>query len=239
MIELVVFDLAGTTVYDGDAVNSCFRGALSSAGVNADPDAIDAVMGWYKPDAIRALLFGSDVDASEARVHVIHDEFVRLMCDYYAHDPSVREIPGAGAVFARLQAAGVRVAVNSGFSRPVVTILLQRLGWSRSGLIDAEITSDEVLRGRPHPEMIRTLMSRFGITDPARVAKIGDTRVDLEEGANAGCGLNIGVITGCYSREQLERCPHTHILSSVAELPALVLRGEALGAATRPLAVHA
>lgn len=239
MIELVVFDLAGTTVYDGDAVKSCFRGALASAGVNADPDAIDAVMGWYKPDAIRALLLGSDSDASEARVHLIHEEFVRLMCEYYAHDPWVREIPGAGAAFARLQAAGVRVAVNSGFSRPVVTILLERLGWSGSGLIDAEITSDEVPRGRPYPDMIRSLMSRLEITDPARVAKIGDTRVDLEEGANAGCGLNVGVTTGSYSREQLERCPHTHILSSVAELPALLLGDEIRGVATRLLAVPA
>ena len=33
MIELVVFDMAGTTVYDGDAVNASFRATLAGAGL--------------------------------------------------------------------------------------------------------------------------------------------------------------------------------------------------------------
>ena len=33
MIELVVFDLAGTTVYDGDGVAASFRAALALAGL--------------------------------------------------------------------------------------------------------------------------------------------------------------------------------------------------------------
>jgi hypothetical protein len=33
----------------------------------------------------------------------------------------------------------------------------------------------------------------------------------------------IGVMTGSFSREQLQACPHSHILESVAEVPALLL----------------
>ena len=36
-------------------------------------------------------------------------------------------------------------------------------------------------------------MQRLGVLDAARVAKVGDTSVDLQEGKNAGCGLVIGV----------------------------------------------
>jgi len=75
-----------------------------------------------------------------------------------------------------------------------------------------------VPRGRPHPDMIQLLMSRFEIRDPKEVAKVGDTPADLEEGTNAGCGLVIGVTQGTHSRTQLEEYPHTHLIDSVADL---------------------
>jgi phosphoglycolate phosphatase-like HAD superfamily hydrolase len=65
-------------------------------------------------------------------------------------------------------------------------------------------------------------MQRFGVTSPSRVAKVGDTPADLEEGRNAGCGLIVGVTSGTHTREQLERCPHTHLIEDVRELPGLL-----------------
>jgi phosphoglycolate phosphatase-like HAD superfamily hydrolase len=68
-------------------------------------------------------------------------------------------------------------------------------------------------------------MTRLGVADARWVAKVGDTRADLEEGSNAGCGVVIGVTTGTCSREELQACPHSHIVGSVAEVPALLLSG--------------
>ncbi len=45
--------------------------------------------------------------------------------------------------------------------------------------------------------------------------------LDLQAGQNAGVLYNIGVLSGAQAKEQLEREPHTHLLSSVATLPAL------------------
>jgi phosphonatase-like hydrolase len=228
MIELVVFDMAGTTVYDGDAVNASFRATLAAWGIEAEPAAVNAVMGLPKPEAIRTLLeqFGRPrgVDPSAGNISAVHEDFTRRMCAYYTTDPAVREIPGAAAAFAALRRAGIKVALNTGFFRPIAEALLARLGWRAPDVIDAVATSDEVPHGRPHPDMIRQLMHRLGVQDSRRVAKVGDTRADLEEGANAGCGLVIGVTTGSFSREQLQACPHSHILESVAEIPALLLR---------------
>ena len=78
-------------------------------------------------------------------------------------------------------------------------------------------------RGRPRPDMIRLLMARLGVTDPQRVAKVGDTPVDLEEGKNAGCRFVIGVTTGAFTRQELEKHPHTLIVDSVVEVPGIVL----------------
>lgn len=227
MIELVVFDMAGTTVHDGDAVNSSFRAAMATRGVEADPAVVRTVMGLPKPEAIRILLErfgGGRIAATTDTIDTIHQDFTRRMCHYYATDPAVREIPGASAAFATLRRAGIKIALNTGFFRPITTVLLQRLGWSAPAVIDADVTSDEVPRGRPHPDMIRHLMDRLGVRDPQHVAKVGDTQVDLEEGTNAGCGLVIGVTTGAYTREQLKAYPHTHIVDSIVDVPALVLR---------------
>jgi phosphonatase-like hydrolase len=227
MIELVVFDMAGTTVYDGDAVNACFRTTLAARGLEADLAVVNTVMGLPKPEAIRILLeqFGRPIGMipSAETINAIHEEFTSRMRDYYATDPAVREIPGTAAVFAALRRAGIKVALNTGFFRPIAEVLLARLGWGAPAVIDADVTSDEVERGRPHPYMIQHLMTRLGIQNPHWVAKVGDTKADLEEGTNAGCGLVIGVTTGSHSRDQLQASPHTHILESVAEVPALLI----------------
>lgn len=227
MIELVVFDIAGTTVYDDDAVNASFRATLAAWGIDAEPAVVNTVMGLPKPEAVRILLEryagrrGESAPAEE--VNAIHEDFVRRMRDYYASAPSLREVEGASAVFAALRRVGIKVALNTGFSRAVADVPLARLGWRVPAVIDADVASDEVPRGRPHPDMIHWLMARLDIRDARRVAKVGDTKADLEEGTNAGCGLVIGVTTGSFTREQLQACPHSHILASVADVPALLL----------------
>jgi phosphonatase-like hydrolase len=227
MIELVVFDMAGTALYDGDAVNTAFRATLAAWGIEAEPAAVNRVMGLPKPEAIRILLehLGRPhgVKASPENINALHEDFTSRMRHYYGTDPAVREVPGAAVAFAALRRAGIKVALNTGFSRGIADVLLARLGWRWPAVIDADVTSDEVLRGRPHPDMIQHLMTRLGIQDARRVAKVGDTKADLEEGTNAGCALVIGVTTGSFSREQLQACPHTHIRGSVAEIPALLL----------------
>ena len=65
-------------------------------------------------------------------------------------------------------------------------------------------------------------MRRLGLFDVARVVSIGDTVSDLEAGANAGTGFNVGVLSGAHSREQLQGAPHTALITSVAELPELL-----------------
>src|SRR5262245_49627121 len=102
MFELVVFDMAGTTVHEGDGVNSSFVAALASVGVEADPARVNAVMGLPKPEAIRTLLAGAGRRATDGEIHAVHEDFTRRMRAYYATDPAVREIPGAAAAFAVL-----------------------------------------------------------------------------------------------------------------------------------------
>jgi phosphoglycolate phosphatase-like HAD superfamily hydrolase len=50
---------------------------------------------------------------------------------------------------------------------------------------------------------------------------IGDTPLDLEAGSHARAGWVVGVLSGAHGIETLGATRHTHLLPSVAQLPAL------------------
>ena len=62
--------------------------------------------------------------------------------------------------------------------------------------VDDFISSGDVSMGRPYPYMIHRIMERNNILSVKHVAKVGDTKNDVKEGKNAGCGITIGVQTG-------------------------------------------
>jgi phosphonatase-like hydrolase len=225
-MELVVFDMAGTTVYDGDAVNDCLRAALAAAGTMVTRDEINGVMGNAKPIAIRTLLVEKAADAgsvTDAIVERTHADFLARMVLHYRTSPEVREADGASDTFRRLRAAGIRVALDTGFSRDIADVILARLGWAHGGIIDTSVTSDEVARGRPHPDLIYRAMELTGVREARNVAKVGDTPADLRQGAAAGCGLVVGVTSGSHTREELLGEPHTHLIDRLEELVPLAL----------------
>jgi phosphonatase-like hydrolase len=215
--------MAGTTVSEGGAVYQCLRDTLAANGLEVSANSVHQVKGMDKYEALRILIEKSDMrEDLLPGLDVIHEDFVERMIEFYRSDPSVGEIPGASETFRRLRRAGVKVALNTGFSRDIAQTLIDRLNWERDDLIDASVTSDEVDCGRPRPDMIRLLMMKLGVADPRRIAKVGDTPADLLEGRNAECGLVIGVTRGASTREQLEGFPHDHLIGSVADLPELL-----------------
>lgn len=223
-IQLVVFDMAGTTVAEGGAVYQAVRETLRREGIDVSDDRLHEIKGRDKREALEMLIRSSpQAPMLLPQMDRIHGDFVERLMAYYQNQPDVSEVPGTTSVWRTLRAAGCRIAMNTGFSRPIAQLLIDRMGWERAGLIDGSITSDEVDRGRPHPDMIHSLMRRLRVQDPMHVAKVGDAPSDLWEGKNAQCGRVIGVTFGASTRQQLEVVPHDVIIDSMLELP------EALG----------
>ena len=82
--------------------------------------------------------------------------------------------------------------------------------------------AEDVVQGRPAPDLILRSMKLCGVADPMRVAVVGDTKNDLLAAHNAGTGWSIAVLSGAHGFEILSRHPHSAILESVAELPAWI-----------------
>jgi phosphonatase-like hydrolase len=215
--RLVIFDIAGTTVADPGFVAQAFAGAMGAAGHTIDPDKVRPLMGYQKPLAIARLLGEA---ATPVLIERIHADFVQRMLMCYREWPGVEPLPFAEALFERLRARGVRIGLNTGFSRDIANTIIERLDWRQR--FDALIASDEVPEGRPAPHMIQKLMAQFGLDDPRQVVKVGDTEVDVNEGRNAGVGLNVAVTTGAFTHAEL--LPHAPdcIIDSLDELPPML-----------------
>lgn len=223
MIDLMVFDLAGTTVKENFDVQRVLKNSFDKAGLSITIEQANKVMGIPKPVAIMQLLQSLNYPAiTQEFIRQIHADFVSDMISFYQHDNTVEENNGVSETFRRLKQQGIKVMVDTGFDRPIVTSLLARMGWQDNGLIEGSITSDEVSNGRPHPDMIYKAMQMSGVTDVKRVAKIGDTLSDLGEGHSAGCGLVIGITSGAFTHEQLAALPHTHIIQQIPEVLKIV-----------------
>ena len=220
MVKLVLMDMAGTTVEDPDGVGRCLKDALTEASVPWKAESVNAIMGIPKPVAIKVLMEEAGLDPTVEQIDTIHRRFRERMLDYYRTDPDVKEVEGASDLFRTLKASGIKVALDTGFDRMIVDTLVERMGWTPE-LLDATIASDEVERGRPHPDLVYRAMELLGIEDVKDVAKVGDTPSDLGEGTAAGCGWVIGVTEGTHSRELLEPHPHTHLVGSIRDLPTL------------------
>lgn len=226
-LELVIFDLAGTTVKDNRDVHRALIAALADEQVHVTEDDANDVMGIPKPVAIGKLLsekYKGNRLIDEKWISEIHRSFKNHMLSFYESSPLVGEKPGVSKLFASLKERGILVGIDTGFDRDITNALLKRLKWESNDLIDISITSDEVLRGRPFPDMIFKTMALTGVSNPAFVAKVGDTVSDLEEGHAAGCRWVIGVTDGAFTREQLTRGPFTHLVDEVTEVLDILLK---------------
>jgi phosphonatase-like hydrolase len=223
MIELVVFDMAGTTVRDKNFVGIAFQEAMKSQGYDIAIEAINPLMGYEKPLAIRMMLEVQETDGTKITgelVSKIHKRFVDEMIRFYRTTQEIAPLPNVEQTFETLRSEGIKIALNTGFSRDIADVIVDRLGWKDK--IDMLVASDEVPFGRPYPDMIRKIMAGLNISSAENVAKVGDTEVDVNEGLNAGCKYVIGITTGAFTREALLPYKPTHIIDDIADVVKII-----------------
>jgi phosphonatase-like hydrolase len=222
-VELVVLDMAGTTIEDHGEVLTAFKSALGKNHLQASEDFIQKWRGASKKQVLRQCIeeqFGKEASDNPKRIEQAYGDFRNFLEDLYARE-GVRPIHGAAETFKWLRTHHIRISLTTGFYRKVADMILQKVGWN-SGAVDTSICSDEVAMGRPAPYLIFRAMEATRITDVQRVVNVGDTTLDLLSAVNAGVRGNVGVLTGAQTLLHLGKVQHTHLLPSVAELPELL-----------------
>ncbi len=219
-IRLVALDVGGTILQDhGDVVQS-----LQNAMARRDIVVTAADIGPWRGAAKRAVIrhfvdlqsklneTGRQTLAAE-----IYKTFVQQVNQAYQ---TVPPIEGAEETIRKLRESGYLLATTTGFDREIVMPIFHRLGWEK--YFAAMVASDDVVQGRPAPYMLFHAMETAGVTSVAEVMAVGDTALDLQAASNAGVRGMVGVLSGAGTAEQLRREPHTDIIQSVANLPALL-----------------
>ncbi len=230
-IQLIVFDMAGTTVRDDNEVLYCFSQAAAETGLVAPPEAVNGMMGWPKRRVFEALWadqLGPHHPDYGARVEASYQNFCTILEDHYRHQPVV-PTEGCLALFDWLRSRSIAIALTTGFYREVTDIILQRLGWDRGlnqdyvgspqSTIQVSVTPSEIYanEGRPAPFMIQKAMYRLGLDHPQTVITLGDTPADLAAGRHAGCRYSCGVTNGTHSAAQLARYPQDGLFRNLEE----------------------
>jgi phosphonatase-like hydrolase len=218
-IKLVIFDIAGTIIEDHGEVVHAFAGALQNNGIPFTPDELKRWKGASKREVIRHFVaqLGSN-SHTENTVETTYGCFRAELERLYAK--SINPIAGAATTFDWCRRHGILMATTTGFYREISELILDKMGWRN--LFAANISSSDVRQGQPAPDMIFRAMEGSAVQDVRQVVNVGDTPLDLQAGNHAGLRGVVGVTTGEHDRESLRREPHTHILQSIAELPALI-----------------
>ncbi|RIV35187.1 phosphonatase-like hydrolase [Flagellimonas lutimaris] len=215
-IELAVFDMAGTTVNEDNVVYKTVKAALAKHGVEVSLDTVlEFGAGKEKFKAIADILKETKTTGVDA--NAVFEDFKEMLEEAYAN-LDVTTYDGVEELFELLKSKSVKVVLNTGYDHKTAKSLLNKLGWVPGEQIDALITADDVVKGRPSSEMIDKAMEMFKISESENVLKAGDSVIDIEEGKNANCGWTIGVLTGAQTREQLATAEPNLILDSLADL---------------------
>jgi phosphonatase-like hydrolase len=219
-IRLVVLDVGGTIVEERGDVPQALSSALAHYGVESSAEEIRQRRGASKREIVRYFVEKQALRTDAAREQLIasiYDEFSSNLVKAYR---SVPPIAGAENAFQQMRRDGYLLATTTGFDRAIASSIFSRLGWER--YFAATVCSDEVVQGRPAPFMLFHAMEAARVGSVAEVMAVGDTPLDLQAGTNAGLRAVVGVLSGASNAETLRREPHTHILQSVAALPALL-----------------
>jgi phosphoglycolate phosphatase len=219
-IRLIALDVAGTTVTDEGLVIAAFKEAFAQS--EAELWATDSerltqyaldTMGQSKIEVFTAIT--GDLYRAEEAVKAFEKAYFAAV-----RERGVKEIPGAGQALSELKERGFLLSLNTGFSREILDLIIDQLGWR--SLFDFTITPQEAGAGRPSPRMLIRTADALDISEPAAVAIVGDTIADMKAGEAYGVAQRIGVLTGTHGESELRAAGATSVINSVALLPSLV-----------------
>jgi phosphoglycolate phosphatase len=214
-IELICFDMAGTTVNDQGLVMAAFRQTIRGLTLSGDEALraetyVMATMGQSKIDVFTHL-FGD-------RASTANDAFERHFIEAAVAE-GVSEVLGTRKTVETLKERGIGVALTTGFSPSTREALIEALEWH--DLFPVRVSPADAGRGRPAPDMLWLCGLRAGASAAQSIMVVGDTASDMQAGRRAAVGQCVGVLSGNDDAARLTQSGADYVIGSVADLDRL------------------
>lgn len=205
-----LFDLDGTLVDSVYQHVLAWREALEAGGIHLAVWRIHRQIGMSGGLFINALLreTGLSVSAEEGeRLQHLHGEaFKRYVSQ-------VRPLPGAQELLAYLTKSNVPWAIATSGRMESASLSLRLLGIKEDVPI---ITRDMVRHAKPDPDLFLAAAEKLGVEISNSVV-VGDSIWDLLAARRARA-LGVGLLSGGYGREELERSGAYRVYNDPADL---------------------
>jgi HAD superfamily hydrolase (TIGR01509 family) len=205
-----LFDLDGTLVDSVYQHVLAWREALESGGIHLAVWRIHRQIGMSGGLFINALLreTGHTVSAEEAeRLQQVHTEA------FSRYASQVRPLPGAEDLLAYLTNSNVPWAIATSGRMESARLSLKLLGLSEDVPV---ITRDLVRHAKPDPDLFLAAAEKLGVEISDSVV-VGDSIWDLLAARRARA-LGVGLLSGGYGREELERSGAYRVYNDPADL---------------------
>jgi HAD superfamily hydrolase (TIGR01509 family) len=143
----------------------------------------------------------------------ISDEVVELMAERYRERLPL--VPGAVEAVERL-AAAYPLAVASSSNRPLIDTVLELAGLER--LFRATVSSEEVARGKPAPDVYLEAARRLDV-EAERCAAVEDSQAGIRSAKSAGMRV-VAIPNPSYPPDDEALAQADVVLDSIEELSA-------------------
>jgi HAD superfamily hydrolase (TIGR01509 family) len=209
-----LFDLDGTLIDSVYQHVIAWRTALSGIGIDLSVWRIHRRIGMSGGLFVSALLRETGRSLSKADIDRLQQAHA---AEYRTQVDSVTALPGARELLGALTDAGVRWAIaTSGYAataRPALALL---------GLPEDTpmVTRDLVRHAKPDPDLFLAAAAELGV-EPKDAMVVGDSVWDLLAARRAGA-LGVGLMSGGYGREELERAGAYRVYADPAEMLARI-----------------
>ncbi|MEV5706205.1 HAD family hydrolase [Actinoallomurus sp. NPDC052274] len=210
----LLFDLDGTLIDSVYQHVIAWRNALTVVGIDLSVWRIHRRIGMSGGLFVSALLRETGVSLTPAEIEELQNLHARAYLDQV---DSVRALPGAADLLGFLTDRGVPWAIATSGRMETAHTALGMLGLPEDTPM---ITRDMVRFAKPDPDLFLAAAALVGV-DPQHTMVVGDSVWDLLAARRAGA-LGIGLQSGGYGREELERTGAFRVYADPADLLARI-----------------
>jgi HAD superfamily hydrolase (TIGR01509 family) len=209
MFEAAIFDWDGTLADTRSVIIASFQKALSEVGCNVDDEFIERRIGIGASETFREILRATKMRVDEALVTRLVERKVQTEI---AMSSEVKLFEGAKTLLESLRGK-VKLALASMSNREFVDHMLNVMKIQK--FFDVVLTVNEVHKSKPDPEIFLKCALKLK-SKPEKCVVVEDSifGVEAAKAAKMGC---IAVLTGVYSKEELEKANPDLIVNSLRE----------------------